>query len=170
AAAYADELSLRGHTRKLDVHTSSSRRYVAKVESAQARAAAQIRAAIPAAVIQRRFQVVLDGLTVELPFTKLPDLAGLSAVTKIYPSASYSLTLDDSPALIRAAAYWNSTGLRGEGVKIGVVDDGIDDTHRFLAPTGMAYPPGFPRGGRKWTTPKVIVARAFPGPGSGRAG
>ena len=35
---------------------------------------------------------------------------------------------------------------------------------------GCTYPPGFPKGGTKWTTPKVIVARAFPGPGSGRAG
>jgi minor extracellular serine protease Vpr len=170
AAAYADSLSLDADARKLDVRTSSSRRYLAKVESAQERAAAQIRDAIPGAVIQRRFQVVLDGLTVDLPVQKLPDLAALSAVTKIYPSASYKLTLDDSPALIRATTYWSSTGLRGEGMKIGVVDDGIDDTHRFLAPTGMSYPPGFPRGGRRWTTPKVIVARAFPGPGSGRAG
>jgi subtilisin family serine protease len=170
AAAYADGLSLGGDARKLDLHTASSRRYVAKLESAQARAAAQISAAIPEAVVQERFQVVLDGLTVELPFRRLDDLAALSAVTKIYPSASYDLTLDDSPALIRATAYWNTTGLRGEGIKIGVVDDGIDETHRFLAPTGMSYPPGFPKGGRKWTTPKVIVARAFPGPGSGREG
>ena len=34
----------------------------------------------------------------------------------------------------------------------------------------MKYPIGFPKGGLKWTTPKVIVARAYPGPGSGRAG
>ena len=34
----------------------------------------------------------------------------------------------------------------------------------------MSYPPGFPKGGKKWTTPKVIVARSFPGPGSGRQG
>src|SRR5207237_8779995 len=35
---------------------------------------------------------------------------------------------------------------------------------------GFASPPGFPRGGLRWPTPKVIVARAFPGPGSGRLG
>jgi minor extracellular serine protease Vpr len=170
AAAFADDFSVGGGARKLDVSTTSSRRYVSRVEAAQARAAAQIRTAIPGAVLQRRFQVVLDGLTVELPFRKLPDLAALSAVTKIYPSASYKLTLDDSPALIRATAFWNATGLRGEGLKIGVVDDGIDQTHKFLSGAGMSYPPGFPKGGRRWTTHKVIVARAFPGPGSGREG
>ncbi len=34
----------------------------------------------------------------------------------------------------------------------------------------MHFPPGFPKGGKKWTTPKVIVVRAFPGPNSGREG
>ena len=34
----------------------------------------------------------------------------------------------------------------------------------------MSYPPGFPKGGARWTTPKVIVARSFPGPGAGRRG
>ena len=59
---------------------------------------------------------------------------------------------------------------RGTGIKIGVVDDGVDPTNPFFAPTGFQYPPGFPKGARRWTSPKVIVARAFPGPGSGRAG
>ncbi len=40
----------------------------------------------------------------------------------------------------------------------------------FFDPTGYTYPAGFPKGGTRWTTPKVIVARAFPGPGSGEPG
>src|SRR4029079_14202339 len=31
---------------------------------------------------------------------------------------------------------------------------------------GFSYPAGFPKGGRKWTTPKVIVARSFVGTGA----
>jgi minor extracellular serine protease Vpr len=170
AAAYAEGLSVTSSSRKLDLNASSSRKYLSRLGSMQARAAAEIREAIPAAVVSRRFQVVLDGLTVELPVRRLPDLAGLSFVTKIYPSLAYRQTLNESTALIRAPAFWASTGLRGEGMKIAVVDDGVDNTHAFLAPTGMSYPPGFPRGGKKWTTPKVIVARSFPGPGSGRQG
>jgi subtilisin family serine protease len=170
AAAFSDGLAVGGDSRRLDVQTSSARRYIAKLESEQVRAASAIRTAIPGAVVSRRFQVVLDGLTVELPVHRLPDLAGLSVVNRIYPSASYKLSLDESPGLIRATTFWGSRNERGEGMKIGVVDDGVDQTHRFLAPTGMSYPPGFPKGARRWTTPKVIVARAFPGPGSGRRG
>ena len=49
-------------------------------------------------------------------------------------------------------------------MKIGIIDDGIDQTHPYFDPTGFSYPPGFPKGNTAYTTPKVIVARAFPSP------
>lgn len=170
AVAYNEDLAVGGTSRRLDVSTGSSRRYLARLERAQSAAATGIRRAIPGAVVSRRFQVILDGLTVELPVRRLTTLAGLPFVTKIYPSVAYKLSLDESPGLIRADTFWASTGDQGEGMKIGVVDDGVDEKHVFFAPTGMSYPPGFPKGGLRWTTPKVIVARAYPGPGSGRPG
>ena len=51
-----------------------------------------------------------------------------------------------------------------------MVDDGIDQANVFFDPAGYTYPAGFPKGGTKWTTPKVIVARTFPGARSGRRG
>jgi minor extracellular serine protease Vpr len=170
AAAYGRTLAAVGTTRRLDVTTTSSRRYLARVAAAQGTAAAQLVRAIPRARIGRRFEVVLDALTVSLPLTKLPALARLSFVRKIYPSATYHLLTDTSPGVIGADELHALTGARGDGVKIGIVDDGVDNTNPFLAPDGLAYPPGFPRGGRRWTSPKVIVARAFPGPNSGRRG
>ena len=89
---------------------------------------------------------------------------------KIYPSVRYHLDTNQSPAMIGADTFWATTGGRGDGIKIGVVDDGVDQTNPFFNPTGFTYPAGFPRGGKTCTTPKVIVARAFPGPGSGRQG
>ena len=55
------------------------------------------------------------------------------------------------------------------GVKVAVVDDGVDHEHPFLDPTGFSYPPGFPKGTTGSTTPKVIVARGFAGPGANSA-
>ncbi len=170
AAAYNDDLSIGGTSRRLDVSSSSSRRYLARIERAQSAAATAIRQAIPGAILSRRFQVILDGITVDLPVKRLGTLTQLPFVTRIYPSIAYKMTLNKSPGVIHADTFWASTGDRGEGMKIGIVDDGVDQSHIFLAPTGMSYPPGFPKGGRKWTTPKVIVARAYPGPGSGRGG
>ena len=54
----------------------------------------------------------------------------------------------------------------GAGMKIGIIDDGVDQRHRFFDPTGYAMPAGYPKGQAAYTTAKVIVARAFPPPGS----
>jgi subtilisin family serine protease len=170
AAAYGRGLSGLGTTRKLDVTTSASRAYLARVVAAQRQAAARLLRAIPEARIGWRYQVVLDGLTVSLPVTKLPRLARLPFVRKIFPSVTYHLNTNKSPGVIGADELHAATGAFGDGIKIGIVDDGVDPTNPFLQPAGLTYPPGFPRGGKKWTSPKVIVARAFPGPNSGRPG
>src|SRR5207253_7854982 len=148
---------------------SASRRYLARVAAAQRVAAKQLLRAIPQARIGRHYEVVLDGFVVSLPVTKLPRLARLGFVRKIYPSVRYDLATDTSPSVIGATELQKLTGVKGDGIKIAIVDDGVDSTNPFLNPTGYSYPAGFPKGGRKWTTPKVIVARAFPGPNSDRS-
>jgi minor extracellular serine protease Vpr len=159
-----------GATRKLDVKSRTSRSYIARVVAAQRVAAAQLRRAIPRARIGRRFQIVLDGLTLSLPVSKLPRLVRLGFVRHVYPSIRYHLSTDTSTAVIGATELQTLTGVRGDGMKIGIVDDGVDATNPFFNPSGYSYPAGFPKGQTKYTTPKVIVARAFPGPHSGRAG
>ncbi len=148
----------------------SSQAYLARLGSAQAAAVAQLRAAIPQATVSRRFRIVLDGLTVTLPAKRLPQLVRLPFVSKVYPSLRFKLNLNESPSVIGAEVIEAATGARGDGVKIGVVDDGVDPTNPFFNPAGFSYPAGFPRGETQFTTPKVIVARAFPGPNSGKPG
>jgi minor extracellular serine protease Vpr len=159
-----------GALRRLNVADASSRAYLAQLARAQAAASAALRRAIPEAKVSRSFRVLVNGLTVELPATRLPALARLGFVTKVYPSVRYSVALNRSAAVMAASTYTAATGARGTGIKIGVVDDGVDATNPFFAPGGLQYPAGFPKGGRQWTSAKVIVARAFPGPGSGRRG
>jgi minor extracellular serine protease Vpr len=159
-----------GARRKLDLHSSSSRAYLRRLALRQSVAAAGIRRAIPAARIGLRFQVLLDALTVSLPATELPALAAQPSVTRLYPSLGYTLALDHSPSVIGADVLRSTVGADGAGVKIAVVDDGIDQTNPFFSAAGFTYPPGFPRGATRWTSAKVIVARSFPGPGSGAPG
>ena len=156
--------------RKLSTTSRSSRAYLARLARLQAQAAAQIRRAVPAARILNRYRIVLDGFALRLPYRDLPALARVTTVRKIYPSLGYHLDTNKSPSVIHADQFWASTGGLGEGVKIGVVDDGIDQANPFFNPAGFSYPVGFPKGQKRYTTPKVIVARAFPGPGSGKQG
>ena len=170
AAALGSTYTGRVAQRRLSVTSASSRAYLARLARSQATAAASLRRAIPEAKVSRSFRLLVNGLTVDLPATRLPALARLGFVTKVYPSVRYALALNRSPAVMGAAAYSAATGARGTGVKIGVVDDGVDPANPFFAPRGLQYPPGYPKGGRRWTSPKVIVARSFPGPGAGRRG
>jgi minor extracellular serine protease Vpr len=169
-AAYDRSLQTVGYERRLNVASRSSRAYLAQLASAQRAAAAQLRRAIPQARIAERYRIVLDGFAVRLPARALPALARLSSVSRIYPSLAYTRETNHSPSVIGADTYWTATGDHGEGVKIGIVDDGVDQTNPFFNPASFTYPTGFPKGQTKFTTPKVIVARGFPGPGSGRQG
>jgi minor extracellular serine protease Vpr len=170
AAAHGRSLAVHATPSRLDVGSTSSRAYLARIARAQSAAVSALRREIPDADVGRRFGLLLDGMTVELPAQRLPQLARMPFVKKIYPNLRYTLALNRSPNVIAATGFNASTGARGAGMKIAIVDDGVDHRNPFLSPAGLQYPAGFPRGGGKWTTPKVIVARSFPGPGAGRRG
>ncbi|HXF97780.1 MAG TPA: S8 family serine peptidase [Gaiellaceae bacterium] len=163
-AAFARRLAGLGPRRKLNVASPFARSYLARLEAEQRRAAAAIRAAIPQARIQRRFQILLNGLTVSVPYARLPRLLELGIAERVYPSLSYELNLNRGPSVIGAPQFAAATGATGEGVKVAVVDDGVDHEHPFLRPDGFSYPPGFPKGPGA-TSPKVIVSRGFAPPG-----
>ena len=165
AAWNADRsLSSASRAHALNVHSSSSVAYLAKLARVQKTAAAAVRAAIPQAVVQEHYSILLDGFAVQLPARSLPRLLQVGAVTKIYPSLSYTATMDRGPSVINATGLEAATGQKGEGIKIAVVDTGVDPSSPFLSPKGFSYPPGFPKGDTKLTTAKVIVAKVFPGP------
>lgn len=149
---------------RLDLRSAGAQAYLAKLARLQAAAEAQVRTAIPQARFQERYRVILDGFAVQLPRTSLPKLLRLGVVQKVYPTLAYYAADDTSPAVIKASQLTAATGDAGQGIKIGVVDTGVDSSNPFLDPTGFSYPPGFPKGDTKLTTPKVIVAKVFPGP------
>jgi minor extracellular serine protease Vpr len=154
--------------RKLNMSSASARVYVARLDAAQRRAIASLKRAIPQAQISRRFRVILDGITVSVPTTKMAALDKLDFVQKVYPSFRYTLHTNRSGSLIGVPQLRAATGLRGDGVKVAVVDDGIDERNPFFVGTGLSMPAGFPKGNTQFTSSKVIVARSFTGKGATR--
>jgi hypothetical protein len=165
-AAWSRSFTGQSTTRKLNAESAASRAYVATLLAAQQRATVALKRAIPSATVSRHYTLLLNGMAVEIPVKKLPVAARLSFARKVYPSLRYTLALNRGPGVIGAGALAAAGGGSGEGIKIAVVDDGIDPANRFFNPAGFSYPPGFPKGGAKWTTPKVIVARSFVGVGA----
>jgi len=149
--------------RRLLVSAPSSRNYLSRLLSAQRALQGRIGAAIPRADVRWHYGVVLNGFAVAVPRGQLAQLARIPGVERVWPSRRYTALLDVTPQLIGATALWGQTfATAGQGIKIGIIDDGIDQTHPFFAPRGLTYPPGFPKGQAAFTTPKVIVARSFP--------
>ena len=49
--------------------------------------------------------------------------------------------------MIGAPQVWGPTlATAGQGIKIGIIDDGVDQTHPFFSPAGFTMPAGFPKG------------------------
>jgi subtilisin family serine protease len=130
------------------------------VDGEQAQFASALHAAIPAARIRWRYRIVLNGAAVVVPRSAMSLLKALPGVKSVDTGAAYPLA--STTATAAAAGRWQA-GLpnQGAGIKIGIIDDGIDQRHPYFSPVGYTMPPGFPKGQTAYTTAKVIVARAF---------
>ena len=122
---------------------------------------------LPEASTRWRYRLVANGFAVALPESQLSRLLALPGVRDVYESAGYEPQLDATPQAIGAPGLWGANlATAGQGVKIGIIDTGIDQAHPFFDPAGYAMPAGFPKGQTRFTNAKVIVARAFPPPTS----
>jgi subtilisin family serine protease len=159
-------LTARAKAERLDLRSPTSLAYLRSLAAAQRALAARIVASVPGARVTWRYQVVLDGLAVLLPRAQLPRLAAVPGVAQVWPSVRYRPLLDRSPRLIGADQLWGAPAFTtaGNGIKIGIIDDGVDQAHQFFNPSGYTMPPGFPKGDAAYTTAKVIAARAFSPP------
>jgi len=150
---------------RLDLQAPAAVSYLRTLASAQRTLQSRIATAIPGSTVRWRYDVVLDGLAVVLPKADVGRLASIPGAT-VWPSVTYHSLLNDGPQLISAPSVWGATlATAGQGIRIGIVDDGLDQTHPYLDPSGFSYPTGFPKGNTAYTTAKVIAARAFTPPG-----
>ncbi len=166
--------SRRSHS--LAVSAPAAVSYLRTLAASQRTLAARLAVALPAARIRWHYGVTLDGVSVVLPSADLPRLRALPGAT-VWPTVTYhalrdatgtavaATQLNRGPTLVGATSLWGpNLETAGQGMKIGLVDDGIDQAHPYFHSSGFSYPAGFPKGNTAYTTPKVIVARAFPSP------
>ncbi len=113
-------------------------------------------------------QAVLNALFVETTADRVNELRGMPGVTDVIPEKRYRLEGANSTfALHNVLAAWNAVGgagMAGDGIKIGFLDTGIDQTHPALQDPALQMPGGFPKCNGTdclYTTNKVIVARSY---------
>lgn len=122
--------------------------------------------ALPSAVVHWTYRVVFNGVAVRAPTGALRVLRRLPGVRSVRTTDRrlYAPVMDVSLPLIGAPTYWDAIGgieLAGAGIKVAVIDTGIDPDNPFFDPGTLSYPMGFPKGVAAYTTPKVISARAY---------
>ncbi|MGH3240090.1 MAG: S8 family serine peptidase, partial [Spirillospora sp.] len=127
------------------------------------------------AAITHEFTRLVHGVGIRLNGQSAEGLANAPGAVRVLPSIDYRPTQNESTKLINAQAFWNAVGgasNAGTGIRIGVLDTGIDQTHVFFDPpggfrrfTGALCPDPISENDPAFTSRKVIVARVYNFPG-----
>jgi len=70
-------------------------------------------------------------VSMEIPLSKIKDVAENKDVKGVWQNHEYHITLDESVPQINAPFMWSS-GYNGSGIKIAIIDTGVDKTHPML--------------------------------------
>ncbi|HYS07083.1 MAG TPA: S8 family serine peptidase [Candidatus Dormibacteraeota bacterium] len=84
-----------------------------------------------------RVSKALNAVIVRVDASRIPDIAALPGVEGIRPVIDYQLDLSDTVPYIGASAV-QAAGFNGTGIRVAVLDSGIDYTHAFLGGAGTA--------------------------------
>ncbi len=83
-----------------------------------------------------RVQVAHNAIAVRIDASQLTQLAALSGVAKVRPVLDYEMTLTETVPYVGATAV-HAGGTDGKGVKVAVLDSGIDYLHAALFGSGI---------------------------------
>ncbi len=142
---------------------SAASAFVKGADTAQAKLSAtaqqdaflsSVRALDPNARVVARVQAVMNAVFIEVDASALPALARDPRVVRIAPVANYQLNLATTVPYIGSAAV-QAKGVDGKGIKVAVLDSGIDYLHAALG--GSGNPADFAA-----NNPQIIEPGTFP--------
>jgi uncharacterized protein (TIGR03437 family) len=164
-AAMGGEAARATHIRQR-MFSSEADQYRQSLRQAKAPLAARLRQR--GAIVNTQTETILNALMIEAVDD---DLVWLRAQPDV-KAAEYALemrpALDAATTLIGAPQIWNRIGgssQTGRGIKVAMVDSGIDITNPMFADTGFTAPATFPKTDNSadavYTNNKVIVAKNY---------
>jgi len=148
-------------------------KYRGLLEEKQEAVVETLRARVPLAEVGARYQTVLNGFALVLPAESLGDLARVPGVAKVHAVRQYHPTIDASNGVMGTPAFWAALGgddQAGAGMRIGILDTGVDFSNPMFSDPTLSPPAGFPRGDAALANGKVIVARYFQSSADARDG
>ena len=132
------------------LQSASHATYSRQLAAAQNELARRVQAALPSAPCAGATASSPDGFAIVVPRSEVAGLARIPGVDKVWPNIRYHALRDaGGPEQIGADKLWGPTfATAGNGMKIGIIDDGLDATNPYFNPSGFQYPPGSRRGRR----------------------
>jgi len=180
AATLANAATLTRYALVLDDPPASAAGNRAQQEAARLRnvdAHAPVRERLRASgiPITHESHILLNAIFVTADSSRIAELRAIPGVRYVARVPRYHRSLDRAIQLINVPAAWSvlgGTSNAGLGVKIAIIDTGIESTHAAFQDASLTPPAGYPVCGiaqmpfatldcTKYTNPKIIVARSY---------
>lgn len=104
------------------------------------------------------------------PAERVDEMRAISGVADVRPMRKFTAKLNRATSILNGPTAWNALGgiaNAGLGMKIGIIDSGIDQNHPAFQDKTLPMPAGFPKCTTghpedcAYTNNKVIVARSY---------
>ncbi|MGE5347235.1 MAG: S8 family serine peptidase [Acidithiobacillales bacterium] len=152
--------------KKIDFNNNTVKSYRAQLSALRNDFKAWLRANAPNAKVTGNFDIALNAVSVQLNGASLATIASAPMVQRAEYEGFYyptiDPTIDPDLAVIHAVEAWavsGGPGNAGEGVKVAILDTGIDITHPCFSDGGYATQTQL--GDHRFTNNKVIAAKVF---------
>ncbi|HWO78176.1 MAG TPA: S8 family serine peptidase [Bacillus sp. (in: firmicutes)] len=81
------------------------------------------------------FTTVANGFSADVKYGQIEELAAVDGVKEVYISTEYTRPEEEpdmiySKELVQAQTAWRDYGYKGEGMVVGVIDTGVDPSHK----------------------------------------
>ena len=146
---------------RAELRGEAAQAYVRQIRGAQSAVEAELRHRNIA--VAGSDQVLANVIFVTTTPDAAKELLSLPGVVHVVHLPRFKRALNTAADLVNAQAGWNASGgaNAGAGVRIGIIDSGIDNTHAAFQDSSLTPPPGFPVGDTSYTSGKIIAARSY---------
>ncbi|MBD1373172.1 S8 family serine peptidase [Hazenella sp. IB182357] len=151
---------------KLDVKSSKVQSYRQHLRSKRANLKNWMGQKVKGAKIEAEYELAFNGVAIKATPNEAKALQRAPGVKQVVESKQYRPLMNRSHSIINDKPLWKK-GYNGEGVKVAIIDSGIDQNHPYLTDNSLPIPAGFPKSQNdewlKYTSNKVIVAKVYSG-------
>jgi minor extracellular serine protease Vpr len=167
AVFLADEPLAKHFSSREDLQSSAGAVWRARIVAAQG--AVRNELATRNISITGSASTLLNAIFVVAPAARVAEIKAIPGVVDVVKLGRSRMLLNQATKILDGPQAWSILGgmsNAGAGIKIGILDTGIDQTHPSLTDTSLQIPAGFPKCNvpsycTNFTNSKVIVARSY---------